>query len=95
MSATENELGNLHTKVAQVMLDSLERLDIKLELPGDEDDVLVSVAQEPNPALLNVITKFLKDNEITCSSGQGSTADALREKLDQRKRMRAGNTSHE
>lgn len=96
--ATESQLGDLHNKVAQVMvnaLDVVERAqDVYLDAPVDS---LVDAVRPEVPAtLLSVITKFLSDNKITCVPEEASTGNALQGKLDgmRARRKQVGNVVH-
>ena len=57
--ASSKVLGDLHTKLAQVMLEALEGEEFKDEETGE-----VTVFKANNPALFTAIAKFLKDNNI-------------------------------
>lgn len=95
--ATETSLSELHGKLAKAMLQALEEsdeaqvlLDIYTEeLPTEVYDFLKSKAQD-NPSLLTAITKFLKDNKITCAPEDSKDVSELRDRLSQ-KRRRVGN----
>lgn len=77
-AATEEVLGNLHSKIAKVMTDALTASENQIALHNaaledakNNDDVeamamLLSKPKEVNASLLSVITKFLADNSITC-----------------------------
>lgn len=82
-AAKEEVLGELHAKVAEVMTNALNRADTAAE--GATED---GIAIEVNPALLGAVTKFLKDNEITCDTGAveelSSTERRLRDKRNRR-----------
>lgn len=65
--ASESLLGSLHELAAQMMIESLKGQPI-LDENGKEIG-----RTRPTPADLNVITKFLKDNNITATR-EGSTA---------------------
>lgn len=86
MAAKEEVLGQLHVKVANVMIRALEAHEV-----DDEGNVIV-LPTPVNPALLSVMTKFLKDNDITCTGGVGSKADELRERLQ--KQAKVNRVSH-
>ncbi len=104
MAATENKLGELHDKVADVLISALDRNEAQQRAlmrraeeqaqdnNEDEEDVVVFIP-EINPALLSVATKFLKDNDITCQPNVGNRADELRKKLE-KKRKSVNNVTH-
>jgi hypothetical protein len=97
-AATEQRLGALHLKIADVFekvlityskrLDALDNID-----PEDiADDMLKELFADdvmPNPAMLNAITSFLKNNEIRFDDGQIDKISALQEGLEQRRAKRA------
>lgn len=97
--ATEGRLGDLHNKIADVMiaaLDHTEKAQEAFELmaaemiaeKGIEGPVL-------NPALLSVMVRFLSDNKVTCAPEAGNTMSELEQKLsEKRSRRRVGNVVH-
>lgn len=98
--ATEDTLGTLHSRVAQVMIGALDRLD-KIAVVYDATDVELLAsrgAKEPelNPALLSVMVRFLDANKITCAPAEGNTMSDLEQRLaDKGKKRRAiGNVVH-
>lgn len=97
--ATDSLLGELHGKVAKSMLDALEASDQAQalldeygeELPNDVINYLSKSAGN-NPALLTAVTKFLKDNSITCVIEDNSDMSELEERLqNKRNKKRIGN----
>lgn len=60
--ASEEKLAELHNRVAEIMLECIE--------PSTDDEGNVVHA---SPAMLATVTKFLKDNEITCNTGEHET----------------------
>lgn len=70
-AAKSERLGELHSKVTEVMistLDNIETTNQKLAALADLDpESAQHVPLEPSAALLGAVTKFLKDNEITCN----------------------------
>lgn len=100
--ASNAALRDLHRKLAQVMSEALDQHDeINAALKEqhearvaraetDEDREMVGTFM-PTPvpaALLNSISKFLKDNEITSSVDDDPEMEALRDKL--REKQHAG-----
>jgi hypothetical protein len=90
--ATESTLGDLHSKVAKVMVIAVDKMITAQENPktdeeGNEVDVPIS------PALLSVITKFLDTNKITCAPEAGNTMSELEQKLAEKRsrRRKVGN----
>lgn len=88
MTATEGKLGDLHDKVADVLIGALDRSEKLATATGEEVFPI-----EVNPALISVATKFLKDNEITCQAGEGSKTQELQEQLNKRRRT-VNNVTH-
>ena len=97
-AATDEELGNTHSKLSKVMNNALDRMEDRasqkpIAIEDEEGNVLdVKHPEEVNPAMLAVITKFLKDNEVTCARGEDEGHDELRDKM--RKRKKVGNVTH-
>lgn len=99
--ASDKILGELHGKLAEAMLNSLATSDNASDLlekhfeeglPEDVREFLESVAR-PNPALLTAITKFLKDNDISCVVADDEQVTKLEQKLKEKQtsRKRVGN----
>lgn len=97
--ATDKALGELHGKLAKSMMKALEEsdqaqilLDIYAEeLPTEVADFLEQKSSA-SPSLLTAITKFLKDNNITCSADDSGEVNALAEHLKNKvQRKRVGN----
>ena len=96
-AAASGRLGQLHAKVAEVMLDCLNEYDAQKETFRKANDIALELRDDPNAppvmlyfpepsaALLGAITKFLKDNEITCNTDDGDTLSALDERLKNKK----------
>ena len=92
-TANESNLGKLHEKLAEVMLEALTSQDeagflldeYKNEVPEAVLKFLEKVSQI-NPSLLTAITKFLKDNDITCQPEEGDRVSALQAKLAGKRR---------
>ena len=83
--ATEGVLGDLHNKVAEVMIHALDHIE-KAQEVYDATDVETLAAQgrkepELNPALLSVMVRFLDANKITCAPEAGNTMSELEKKL--------------
>lgn len=96
-AANEETLGTLHAKVAEVMLNALNSTDMLNEqIAADNEkarqaDQLDAIRDliEPSPALLGAITKFLKDNEITCNTEDSVGLTALQQQLANKSRLPA------
>lgn len=95
--ASDKILGDLHGKLAKSMLSALESSDTAQdllaayadELPTDVTQFLTRLSTS-NPALLTAVSKFLKDNDITCSIETSSELSELEVRLAN-KRKRVGN----
>ncbi len=93
--ASEGTLGDLHTKVAKVMINALDKVIAQQENPAQDEngnDVEVVI----NPALLSVAVKFLDANKITCAPEAGNTMSELEQRLaaKAKKRRQVGNVVH-
>lgn len=99
-AATKSELGAIHSTLAKVFdkvlaryLKVYEALD---QIPADEleGELLEAIVaiQEPNPAMLSAIAKFLKDNDIGFDSEEIDALNETERRLAERReaRKRAG-----
>jgi hypothetical protein len=100
-AATEVKLGALHAKIAavfeKVLLRYEQRLDAldAVDLNDVEDEMLKEIFDEgamPNPAMMNAITAFLKNNEIRFDDEQVDKISALQKGLEDRRKKRANVT---
>ena len=101
-AATEKELSELHKKVAKVLLlklDSSHQATYLLSKDHDADETVLpedvieylETQMDASPALLTVITKFLKDNDITAVIDESKELSDLDKALAaKRKRRVAG-----
>jgi len=100
-SATEKELSVLHKKVATVLLKKLESADqatyllAKYSDIDDEEPLLpedvrdyLEKQMDASPALLTVITKFLKDNDITAVVDESKEMSDLDKALEAKRSRR-------
>lgn len=90
MAASDKQLGALHLKVTEVLIEALDGEVI----PGYTDDEGNVVQEErklaPSAAIIAAATKFLKDNDITCDRDKGSALNELEERMAaQRSRRKA------
>lgn len=98
--ATSKELGALHKRVAKAMLvalESNEKAQLLLdefgaELPDQVRDFLEECSNS-NPALFQAVTKFLKDNDVTCQIEEDETTSALQQRLAKKKTRNVGNVA--
>lgn len=91
--ATEKELANLHKKVAAVLTESLSSTDEATylvetypELPQEVYDFLVKLTI-PSAAVLQIATKFLKDNNISCDADTDHGINELKDSLAHKRRL--------
>lgn len=88
-AATDIQLGTLHAAVAEIMLGTLKayREADKLHMTVNEEDGTVTVTvSEPSPAFLSAVTKFLKDNDITCQIEDSGELSELQKTLKEKKK---------
>lgn len=98
--ATSKELAALHKKISAAMLKALEaneRAEALLseygaELPEPVSDFLDELCTT-NPALFQAVTKFLKDNDVTCQIEEDETTSALQQRLAKKKARNVGNVT--
>jgi hypothetical protein len=97
--ASDKQLGELHGKLAKSMVRALDASDKAIvlldkyedELPGEVVEYLTKQA-DANPALLTAVSKFLKDNAITCSIDDSEELSHLEQLLKTKpERKRVGN----
>lgn len=97
--ATDKRLGELHGAVAETMLKALTTSDEATQLLEDYGEelpvpvlIFLENAKAINPALLQAVTKFLKDNDITCAIDDSNTMSDLEKRLAAKgKRKAVGN----
>lgn len=99
-AATEKELSALHKKVAAAMIKALdrdERATFLLERFAEElPDEVVGFLMECtniNPALLQAITKFLRDNDISAEVDASTELNGLQQRLANKTRKSVGNVT--
>lgn len=100
-AATEEELAGLHSKIAKVMvrsLDNIEKAQIVYEsMELEQIKELDLRPPELSAPLIGVITKFLNDNKITCVPAESQELSDLATKLEQKRnkrRVSVGNVVH-
>jgi len=100
MAANEDVLSELHEKLASVMLEELEASEeaqILLDDYGDQipDAVAVylvaKIGSSSSPSLLTAVTKFLKDNDITCQPSASEDMSALEQILHKKPKSSVSN----
>ena len=101
-AASKEAMNRLHNKVAGVFERVLEaymkRLDAidHIDMDTIEDDMLQELFNDgaiPNPAMLNAVTAFLKNNEIKFDSEQVGKVSALQDALNERRKQRSNVTT--
>lgn len=105
-TATDKDLSALHKKVAKAMIVALDSCEAAQELldgsfedeEGEEifipDEVRLYLKKQvqASPSLLTAVTKFLKDNDITCQVEEDESMTDLEKRLeDKRTRKQVGN----
>lgn len=88
MAATEQRLGELHAKVAEVLSDALDGEELPAWTDPETGDVQPAKRLAPSAAIIAAATKFLKDNEITCDVSKNDALNSLEEKMAKRRAMR-------
>lgn len=92
MAATEDKLGALHVKVADVLIEALDGEELPgYEEEGPDGEVVVVPPKRmlPSAAIIAAATKFLKDNEITCTPSENNSLGRLKELAEERRNKRA------
>jgi hypothetical protein len=100
--AKAGELSALHSQVAKVMVNALNVIEVAQTnylAASDllDEDAVADLPQPPeaSPALLSVITKFLKDNQITAAPEESTELSELEQRLaSKRSRKKVGNVTH-
>jgi len=97
-ASPEKQLALLHKKLAATMIAALDSSDKAIYLLGKFKDLpheiekFLKDACDVNPALLQAVSKFLKDNDITCPQDESTEVDALATRLQ--KKRTVGNVTH-
>lgn len=90
--ATEGTLGDLHNKIANVMINALDGIEKAQSVYEATDaDVLADQGAkypELNPALLSVMVRFLDANKITCAPEAGNSMSDLEQRLAAKSKTR-------
>jgi len=87
-AASESKLGELHNKVAEVLIEAMEGDT----LPGYTDDETGEEVPPrklpPSAALIQAATKFLKDNNISCAPSEDNKLGELEQAMRERQKAR-------
>lgn len=76
----ESTLNELHTIVARVLKEELQREPTQIEIDG----ALITPEHSVAPALLAQAIKFLKDNSITSIPEEDENLESLRDTLEKK-----------
>lgn len=93
-ASTEVAMGKLHDRLTAIFSRVLKKYEDNLEaMSADtlEDGMVTALFDEgmmPSPAMLSVIAKFLKDNDITIESEELDQLSEMEERLAAKKRAR-------
>lgn len=88
----EGRLGELHVKVARVMHQALDVVDVAQSRYLEDEEAIDPPAPISAP-LLSVITKFLSDNSITAAPEESAGMSDLAQRLKSKRRS-VGNVAH-
>jgi hypothetical protein len=88
MAASETKLGLLHDKVAEVLMEALEG-EVLPGFTDDDGEVTPDKRLPPSAAIIAAATKFLKDNEITCTPADNNTLGELEKRMEARRSKRS------
>lgn len=83
-AATEEKLGALHDALADNLLERL----LHGEKVWDSKSGMFIQLDSCTPSTLNVITRFLNDNDITCVAEEASRIGELQRAMDERRKRR-------
>ncbi|WCA46241.1 terminase small subunit [Caulobacter phage DCM] len=91
MAANESKLGDLHDKVAEVLIKALEGTSIPAVVNEETGEVEAeAVFMPPSAAFITAATQFLKNNNITCTPADDNKLGELEASLKaQQERRRA------
>jgi hypothetical protein len=76
MAANEQILGDLHTKVAEVLTGLLDGQSLPTGEQDDDGNEIVTVLA-PSAAIITSAIQFLKNNNITCTPSKDNALGAL------------------
>lgn len=98
MAADEKILGDLHTKVAEVLSIALDGEELPGYTEEDEDgNEIVTPPKRltPSAAIIAAATKFLKDNNITAVASKDNALGELEKKLAERQQKKMAKATPE
>lgn len=88
LNALHDKLTEMFTKILDRYLDQKELLDLHSDPAGEAVDNILSEITEPSPAMMAVIAKFLKDNDVTATAEQTDELSGLQKSLAERRKAR-------
>jgi hypothetical protein len=97
-AGTEKELAALHKKLTKSMLAALSSsstaIDLLVKFPALPTEVTEFLEDHAlaNPALLQAVSKFLKDNDISCPQDESEDLSSLAQRLKNKRSV--GNVTH-
>lgn len=91
MAATEKRLGELHAKIAEVLIEALDGEVLPGYTDPETGEVFPDKRMLPSAAVIGAATKFLKDNEITCQPSESNALGELQRKMEARRAKRSAN----
>jgi len=83
MAANEDLLGSLHQMTAAAFIEQIKGQPIL----GEDGEVIGYIP--PSAATMQAITKFLKDNAITCAPSESNEIGELERSLAEKQKRRA------
>lgn len=86
-AASESVLGELHKKIATVMSDSLQVVEVAQRRYLENEEAVDAPPSVP-ASLLAVMVKFLADNQITAAPEESKEMSELEQKLEARRNKR-------
>lgn len=83
VNALHDKLTQMFTRILDGYLEAGEKIEAHMQAQASEEAVseLLAVLEGPSPAMLAVIAKFLKDNDVT------ATPETVEGLTDQQKRL--------
>ncbi|WCA46298.1 small terminase subunit [Caulobacter phage BL198] len=90
MAASEDALGALHNKVAEVLTKALDGTTIPAVINEETGEVEAEeVFMAPSAAFITAAIQLLKNNNITCTPASDNSLGELEAKLKENQRKRA------
>lgn len=87
--ADETKLTALHDKVAEVLIDALDPVEVP-QIEDEEGNVIQEATRMPvSAAHITAAIQFLKNNSITCAPAEDNKLGELKRKMEERQARRA------